>query len=286
MAKLKTLLDAIDGLIETDQAHYTKITEGPLAGKFLLAAEPVSGQGTDGKKFSFAIEDVGGMRTSLEDRRAKHEAAKTLLEGLRDSDGKLPDLTEIAALRTKITTMDGMVDKDKVEALVKERMVEHQKKFDKELAGSNTALTESKKQLSNVVVRGAAIAAIAEHKGNQELLLPHVMRRLGISEKGDMPMAFVKGENDNARISLKPGAGHDDLMQPDELVEEMKGQDVFSSAFDGSGNSGTGSNSTSSSSGAGGGGVVKLSREDARDPVKYQAAKKEAADRKVQLVTD
>jgi hypothetical protein len=284
---LKALLDSLEGLSDSDQAHYSKVSSGVHAGKFRADITAVSGE-KDGKKWSLSLDDVGGLRSSLEDRRGKHEKAQALLDKLKDADGNVLDAKKYSEAITKLASLEGAVDKDKVEEIVKSRLVEREKKFNHDVAERDAKIATVTKQLSNVVVRGSAISALLNAKipsEQVELLLPHVVERLGINSKGEMPTAFVKGENGNARISLKSGAGSEDLMQPDELVEEMSTMSAFAPAFPGSGQSGSGA--PASSGGASGvGGAVKLTRDEASQPKRYQAAKAEAAKRGVPLQVD
>lgn len=282
---LKALLDTLDGLSDSDQAHYKKITTGVNTGKFQADITPVSGKGSDGKDWSLSLDDVGGLRKSLEDRRAKHETAQSLLDTFKDSEGKMLDPKAFADATTKLAAMEGMVDKDKVEEIVKGRMVEHQKKFDTDLSTMTGDRDKRVKQLHNVVIRGSALVAISKlaPKG-VKMLLPHVMERLGINDKGEMPTAFVIGENGNPRISLKPGSGSEDLMQPDELVEEMGRETEFAPAFPGSGKTGTGAPPETGGA-LGEGGAVTLTREQASDVPTYQKARAEADKLGVPLVT-
>lgn len=275
---LKALLDSLDGLSESDQAHYSKVTEGNAAGKFRLGVDSVDG---------LALGHIDGMRTTLEDRKAKHEKASKQLDGYRDADGNLIDPKSFTDLKAKLESMKGMVDKDKVETIVKDRIVEHQKKFDTQIEKLNTSLATKNKQLSNVVVKGAAIAAIVRagiEAKQVDLLLPHVEQQLGYDDKGDTPKAFVIGANGNPRISMIPGSGHEDLMQPEELLAEMKDNPTFAPAFPGSGKSGTGAPSSSGGP-SGQTGAVTLTRKEASDVPTYQRARAEADKRGVPLVT-
>ena len=277
---LTALLDNIDSLSESDQRHYEKVGEGVHSGKFRAVITPVSGE-TGGKKWSLSLDDVGGIRQSLEDRKAKHETAQRLLDTFKGEDGELLDPASMADALVRLESLKDAVGKDKVEAIVVERIGEYRKKFATDLATRDTTLAKQTKQLHKVVVQGAALAALAKAAPEQvEILLPHVLQRLGIDDKAEIPTHFVIGENGNPRFSLKAGAGPEDLMQADELVAEMGLMPAFAPAFPSSERTGTGA--PASSGGAlGANGAVTLTREQAQDPATYQKAKAEAAKRNV-----
>jgi hypothetical protein len=65
-------------------------------------------------------------------------------------------------------------------------------------------------------------------------------------------------------------------MSFEDLVTEMQDQDDYAGAFDGSGASGGGA--TGGGRNGGPGGSIRLSREAAKDPAQYRAAKARAED--------
>ncbi len=122
--------------------------------------------------------------------------------------------------------------------------------------------------LESYLVDAAATEAIASAKGIPQLLLPHVRRPLRSSRKTGSTKS--RGRSDGApRMN-----GKGEFLGIKDLVSEMKESDIFARAFEGSGTSGGGSPANPSPAR---GGSFVLSRADAKDPMKYRAAREAAA---------
>ena len=123
-------------------------------------------------------------------------------------------------------------------------------------------------------MEATAVNALNKHKGNVELLLPHVKSMTRVEQDGNGNfVARVVDQDGHPRISMKQGS--QDPMTIDELVGGMKTSDTFAPAFAGSGATGSGATGNSAGS-AGTNGRHVLRAEDTRDPVKYRMAKERA----------
>jgi hypothetical protein len=97
-------------------------------------------------------------------------------------------------------------------------------------------LSKMEKSLESALITSVAAQALAEQKGSVRLLMPHIERQTRLREVDGKYTVEVIGTDGNPRLS-----GNDaHVMSISELVVEMKSQNDFASAFEGSGASGTG----------------------------------------------
>jgi len=262
---LDPIRDNLDSLPEDVSKEYTQRDDG----RFLLQVASKGG---------FALEDVAGLKATLGEWKSKHEKKSRDLDAFRDNEGNLVDVKALLQSAAQLEELKDATPKDKVEGIVTQRVAEHKRKFETEVATLNTEKAKLLADLDSVVVEQAAIAAIAKAGAGeyQDLLLLPVMQRLRSDRsEGGKIRPVVLGENDTPRISLKSGS--QDLMSVDELIEEMKDQTQFAVCFPGSGNSGAGTHPAVRRPGSQNGNAVILSESDALDPQKYQRAKAQAA---------
>ena len=268
---LDPIRDSLEGLSEDVAREYTQQQD---TGKFLLQVTPKDG---------FALEDVKGLKSTLADRKAREERKSKELDGFRDADGNLYDIKSLLLAQSSLEELKDATPKDKVEGIVTQRVAEHKRKFEADVA----ALTKEKDglvaDLETVVVEQAARAAIAKAGAGEhtDLLLGSVMSHLRSDRGEDGKLRpVVIGENDAPRISLKTGSQA--LLSVDELVDEMKAQPQFAVCFPGSGNSGGGATGTPTRRSSPGGAIV-LSEKEALDHGRYKAAKAQAKEAGVEL---
>lgn len=262
---LKAIVDqeTYDGLSEDIQEHYTE-----KEGSHFLGVTSVNG---------IELTNSGKLKKALTVERDAHTKAANELKAFEGID-----VDEAKDALAKVGEMDDW-DPDK-------KLVEHKEQFEAQLqkkyeldrtklvakhTSEMETLTSASKQLSGqlreTMIRSTATQAIAKANGSQELLLPLVegMTRMRQLEDGRFITEVLDGDG-SARLSS--AAGSTEPMSIDELVVSLREDEKFSCAFKGSGASGSGSTGSEGTKG----GAFKLSREDAFDTAKYQAAKAEA----------
>jgi acetolactate synthase small subunit len=244
-----------EALSEELQQQYEQIEDG----RYLLSVDPVDGYG---------LEDVNGLKSSLSKER---DAAKKAAIALKAFEGL--DASAARAALDKVSQMDSWTPQDKVAEQIERREKQLVEKYQRELEARDGSLSHMRKQLEANLIEAAAVAALNKHRGNIELLLPHVKSSTRVEEDsaGNF-VARVVDRDGHARISMKSGS--QDPMSIEELVEGMKSSDTFAPAFAGSG--ATGSGAVGNRTGGAASGRIILSYEDSRDPGKYRAAKQKA----------
>ena len=209
------------------------------------------------------IEDTSGLKSALEKERkarADFEKMAKQYQGL----GKSPE--EIAELVKKHEESEREKLENKGEwDKLKAQLLESHKK---ELAARDEAVQKMKATLESYLVDASATEAIAAARGVPQLLLPHVKASVKVVEEEGKYHVRVVDKDGSPRMNSKG-----EYLSIKDLVAEMRESDVFARAFEGNGTSGSGAPS-------GGmfrkGGAIILSRDDAKDPVKYRLAKEQA----------
>ncbi len=227
---LKAVLANLDGLAENVANEYTKNEDDD---KFYLDVDPVEG---------YALEDVAGLKNTLGTITKERKEAR---EKLKKFEGL--DAAQAREDRARVEEMADWSPDDKVKQLMADREKQLTDKSIAELTAAEAKAAKAQGQLSGLLVKGAAMAALAKHslvKGGAELLMPHIASqvRLVETESGEMaPRVF--GPDGVERISLKPNSGSTP-MGVEELVDTMKDNETFALAFAGSGASGSGASTS------------------------------------------
>jgi hypothetical protein len=247
--------EAFDKLPEAIRPEYKKQDDG----SYLLDVTPVN---------DFALENVKGLKSALSAERA---AKDTALGGLKAFEGL--DAQAARAALEKIKNLGELPTEGKVKEQIEAIKKQLEDKHKGELSAKDTLVSKLTKQLEKLLVESAAMKAISENKGNIELLLPHVRNNVRMKqlENGEFVVEVV---DKDGVVRISPATGQTGNMSIAELVQEMKTKDTYAPAFEGTGASGSGA--------TGGGvkiqnGVHVLSQADAKDPLKYRAAKEAAA---------
>jgi len=246
---LRAIIDDLDGLSAELAELYT-----PHGDKFILAIESVDG---------YALEDVGGLKSSLAKERSNARKANEKLAAFGDIDP-----TAAAEALTKVGEMANWTPDEKVREQIQAREKQLVEKHAKDLEKLNGEMGDVRSQLEGQLIKAAAVQAVAEHGGSVELLMPHIERQTKLEMVNGKYVAQVIDENGVPRVSMKPGSV--DGMSIGELVESMRDMDAFAPAFAGSGASGSGS---AGSNAAGSSGKFSLSFDEAHDPQRYRDAK-------------
>jgi hypothetical protein len=195
----------------------------------------------DGKFWldSDGFEDVGGLKTALSKERQAAREAATALKAFKDAGIDDPtQVTDLVARLEELSKLDpskeaDKIVKEKVEALKKQLLTEHQKDLQKHIKENE----ELSAQLSKVLIDASALSAISEAKGAPELLLPiiHQRTRMRRNEQGVF-VAEVLDATGTPRI----GDSNGNPMTVKQLVDELRGSDIFGRAFEGNDQRGTG----------------------------------------------
>lgn len=216
---LKAILDSVDGLSDDLKKEYTLVdTDGPLKGKYQLAVESVEG---------FALENVTGLKNSLEATRGERDAAADKLKAYGDITPN--QAKEGKTALNKLSTLDPEKDAEKIaetkiEAIKTQMKTEHDKEIGT-LKGDNSKL---KQQVEKILIDATAESAIVKAGGDPLLLMPAVKQSMKLKENDDGSFTVqVVSKEGNPRI--KDSAGNP--MGVDDLVGELKSHESYSKAF-------------------------------------------------------
>lgn len=207
MPKLKAVLDTLDGLPDAQKELYDEGTDG----KFHLQAE--------------GVEDVGGLKSALEKERRGRKEAEAKLKKTGDID---PD--EYERLRTESE------ERSEKEGDVEKKLTTAQKRFDREKAELEAKVLARDNKIHQLVAENVAKDAIEAADGKPKVLLPHVLAKTKVVEEDGDFIAIVLDEKGNER----PAKSGDKRFSLSDLVLELKADDEFAGAFNGTGASGSG----------------------------------------------
>ncbi len=221
--------EAYTKLSEEIKKEYKKQSDGT----FLLDVLAVDG---------FAMEDVKGLKTALSSERTQREAAESKIKSFEGVDA-----AKAREALKKVEEMANWTPEDKVKEQTDAFKKQLEDKHRGELGKKDEVLTTLTKQLEKVMIDAEAIKAITENKGSATLLLPHVRNstRMKQTEKGDY---VVEIYNNDGSTRISPIAGSTAPMTISEFVAEMKSNETFAPAFDGTGATGTGAATSTSTS--------------------------------------
>lgn len=217
------------------QAHYTKSKDG-----YTLSVESVNG---------IALENVTGLKSSLQAARKDVDTFKSKASKLEEQFKDI-DATAARDALSKVAEMDNWDPEKKLEEGKKkleqklkleadQRIEQATKKHTEALTAKDNELNTAVSQLQQIMIRSAAISALAEAEGNVDLLLPHVeaFAKTKQLEDGKYAVRILDG---NGAERISPQGGSTDNMTIAELVDEMKNSDKFATAFKGSESTGSG----------------------------------------------
>lgn len=223
---LKAIIDKLDSVAEGLRESYRAGTkEEGLEGKFVLQVD-----GADG----WALENVSGLKTALGRERTRADNAEKKVAKFGDLD---PDTVKTSLDRlTELESLDPKKEADrlaqaKIEAATKQLVEKHNQDM-QAITSRNASLT---KTVETLLIDNAAIKALEGHKGNVDLLLPHVKAQVRLKDGEDGVVEVIDREG-NVRIGDAQGKP----MTVDQLVEEMSKSEKFSQGFAGTGHSGGG----------------------------------------------
>ena len=217
--------EAFDALPETvtPKEEYKKRDNG----KYVLDVTSVDG---------LELAEVSKLQSALSKER---ENNRKVAEQLKVFEGLDPAKSREAMKKVEemATWTPEQKVKEQIEA-VKASIIEA---HGKEKAGLEERLSKLTKSLEEAMIVSVASQALAEQKGSVRLLMPHVRQQTRLREADGQFVVEVLGSDGNPR--LIGSDGHP--MSIGELITEMKTQNDFASAFEGTGATGSGANKSS-----------------------------------------
>ena len=195
--------------------------------------------------------DVAPLASSLDKERKRAKELEKMVNGFKSIGlGDTPEEVMAALKKAEEDADDGTsAGDDKVEKLQELRAklkAEFDETLRKTVGEKDEALTKMQRSMHKHLVEKEAIAALAKHKGSTDLLLPHVISKLGLIEQdGEYVVRVLDKDGDPA------GDGRGGFKSVDQFVAEMRADEKFSRAFDSTGKSGTGSKPFTSGKGGG-----------------------------------
>lgn len=205
---LKMNVDSLDGVDEPFRTLYE-----PDGDKFRLKVE--------------GVEDTGGLKNALsaERRRAADLEKQTKAwKNLGKTPEEIAELVEAAEQKAQ-TEAERKGEWDKLR-------VQMNDKHALDLKAKDEKISAYQKRLNAELVDARATAAIAAQKGVPDLLLPHVQRQVKVDEDFNVIVVDAKGD---PRVN-----GKGEPLSITDLISEMKENEVYGRAFEGSGHSGSG----------------------------------------------
>lgn len=223
---LKAIIDNLEGVAEGLRDNYRAGTkEEGLESKFVLQVD-----GADG----WALENVSGLKTALGRERTRADNAEKKVAKFGDLD---PDTVKTSLDRlTELESLDPKKEADrlaqaKIDAATKQLVEKHNQEM-QAIAGREGKLRST---VETLMIDNVAIKALEGHKGNVDLLLPHVKSQVRLKEGEDGVVEVIDREG-NVRIGDAQGKP----MTVDQLVAEMSKSDKFAQGFSGNNHSGSG----------------------------------------------
>jgi hypothetical protein len=217
---LKLIIDSIEDVPEAVRTLYAE-----KEGKFHLDV--------DGIEDNTAIKaDLRKANKEAADRRKQLEAWAKL--------GKTPEEIEelvAAAAQADEDKLKNAGEWDKLRLQMNEKHELALKAKDVVIAAKDGEVGSMRKTLERHLVDAQATAAIAAEKGVPTLLLPHVQKHIKVirDEASDEYSVKVVDTKGDPRVNAKG-----DPLTVQEFVAEMKANEIFGRAFEGSGQSGSG----------------------------------------------
>lgn len=232
-------VDSVDSLPVEAKALYTKNAEG----KYVL--DPVMRKRLD----------TSGLNTALTTERKKAKELEKLVSGFRGLGlGETPEEALAAIQAAQDDADDGTPAGDKKVAKLEELRAKLKAEFEgtlkTEVSKREEQLNKMQRALQKNMVEREAIAALAKHEGSQDLLLPHIVGRLGLVEddNGNMAVRVLDKDGD----PLSDGLGG--FMSVDTFVANMRADAKYAVAFKASGKGGSGAKGGQGKTGSSGGG--------------------------------
>lgn len=230
---LKAVLENLDSVDEGVKPFYTQ-----RDGKFVLDVEASDG---------FELANVGTLQSALSSERSIRGNVEKELQKFGSSwdakEKKWVHTIDPTKAKQALEKYDEFMSFDptkEADKIVEAKVNAAKEGLIAQYTGEITSRDERNALLTSTVeellVTQTARADILAAKGEPELLLPHIAKMTRVSEKDGRFFVEVIDKDGNVRIGDTKG----NPMTIAQLVEEMRGSDVFGRAFEGEGTSGTG----------------------------------------------
>ena len=196
-----------------------------------MAEEQVDGQGAEEQEPGATAGELAELRKQLASVRSEAAERRIALKEWA-SLGASPD--EIKALldAQRKATEDDAAKKGNFEKVLEER----EKKWSAEINKRDERIKGMESSLDRALRHSEATQAITEAKGSVRLLMPHVVSRTSLEEHEESGYRVVVLD-DNGKRRFGPDG---EPMTVAELIQEMREDPEFQTAFEGSGASGGG----------------------------------------------
>jgi hypothetical protein len=206
-------------------------------GKYLAKIENVNG---------WALEDVQGLRNTLQEVRNDNHAMKTKLEVVKDLD-----IAEYSRLLAKKEEIDGWdpTNDEAFKVRLEETNANWQKKYDTDVVAAQQQAQTAEERYKSRVKSEEVLKACAKHAHPDcvEQLMELVLPKVEVYAQEGQDHVWAKGADGKPAITQI--AGQSDNMSPEELVLSLKPQPGFSRMFPGSGATGGGATGGGESAG-------------------------------------
>jgi hypothetical protein len=227
--ELEQSIESLDGVAEPLRVLYSPNEDGK---GYKLAVDP--------SQLEEAL--VPGLKSALQKEREQRKKMERSANDLK-SQFEGVDLEEYQELRklkdeTERKKLETAGEWDKLKEQIN---TQHKKELDKREQREGQLLG----QIQKLIVDNVATSAIAGAKGEPELLLPHIRSRTAVVEENGEFEVRVLNNKGEPRVNADG-----EYMTITDLITEMRNDNIFSRAFDGSGASGGGT-PPSKSGGAG-----------------------------------
>jgi hypothetical protein len=277
--KARTDKAEFDSLSQDVQTHYSPDTNNPDI--FCLTVTPSDG---------IELANVVGLKGALQKERAQ---VTTLKGSLSSFDGLNAEEARIAITELESLKESGNGDKTR-EEIRSELDASYKSKFEadktsltakftSDIGIKDQRITSLSNQLERQLIDGEAMKAITNAGGSVELLIRE-LRAVSKAVELENGSIVTRIFDVNGQERMSPKAGSSDPMTYAEYVSELRGNKLFAGAFKADGKSGSGA--TGSSGDFSSTGAVKLSGADARNPIRYRAAKERAIKQGKQLILE
>lgn len=226
---LDALVTSLDNIPESLHGEYRQLEDGT----YLLDVRP-SDRG-------YSLENTQGLKKALQSERQRASAFEN--ENKKLAAYKDIDIHEAQAALARVKELEGIdpvKEAEKIaEAKVKSNLEAISKKYNEQLSEKDSKLSAREAQLQKLLLKQAVDQALAKHQvtGAQLVLAqPHVLQYLRLAEVNGEFVAQVVDDHGNPRISNFNA----DPMNVEELVDWMKGTEVYSPLFPATNKSGSG----------------------------------------------
>jgi len=232
--------EAFDALPETiaPKEQYKKRDDG----KYVLDVTSVDG---------LELAEVSKLQSALSKERENSRKAAEQLKVFEDLDpAKARDAMK------KVEEMANWTPEQKVKEQIEAVKASIIEAHGKEKAGLEERLVKLTKSLEEAMIVSVSSQELAEQKSSVRLLMPHVKQQTRLREADGKFVVEVLGPDGNPR--LIGSDGHP--MSIGELIGEMKTQNDFASAFEGTGSTGSGANQSTNTNKVNSGSYEELAK--------------------------